>query len=285
MSERIKVREPSEGLRRRSVVASEIRPSLISEGILESIRHLSIDQLVPFSKQARKNFDPSEVQALANTIKEYGLRQPLTVLQNADNPLQFEIISGERRFKAAQLLGLERVPCIILNDAEKAEEIALIENIQRTDLNPIELGIGYEQLIKTGKYRNADEVADKLSIPRSQIYEYIGYAKLPDSVRDMLLQRPQPRASLRKVKSCKTEAEMKELLDQLLSGETSEHIANNDEGLSKEKQKRDRRKMTVLTVSFENGELIPQLRGLKVCPKEIYPQIKELLTKIIEDIK
>ena len=293
MTDPIKTRDPGEGLRRRNFTPSlEIKASLMSEGVVESIRYLPLAQLVPFSKQARKVFDAQEIQNLAETIKVYGVQQPLIVMPSETNPQQFEIVSGERRFRAARQAGLEKVPCIIKSGDGKAEEIALIENTQRTDLTPLELGLGYQQLINSGKCANADDISKKLAIPRSQVFEYLQYAKLPEAVRDRLLQVSASRAFLRKLKECANEEEMGLLLSQMESGQEGALDQNQlGEGTQEtmtfplKKRRRERRNMNVLTISFNNGELLPQLRGLKVCPKEIHPQIKDLLLKIIAGLE
>ena len=292
MIDPIKTREPGEGLRRRNFTpSSEIKTSLISEGVVESIRYLPLAQLIPFSKQARKVFDAQEIQSLTETIKEYGIQQPLIVMPSENNPQQFEIVSGERRFRAARQAGLEKVPCIIKNSDGKAEEIALIENTQRTDLTPIELGLGYQQLINSGKCHNADDISKKLAIPRSQVFEYLQYAKFPEAIRDRVLKISASRTFLRKLKECADEGEMEVLLSQIEVGreadiEQDSHTDLLQKDLSSPlKKRRERRNMNVLTISFNNGELLPQLRGLKVCPKEIHPQIKELLLQIIEGLE
>ena len=292
MIDPIKTREPGEGLRRRNFTpSSEIKTSLMSEGVVESIRYLPLAQLVPFSKQARKVFDTQEIQSLAETIKEYGIQQPLIVMPSENNPQQFEIVSGERRFRAARQAGLEKVPCIIKNGDGKAEEIALIENTQRTDLTPIELGLGYQQLIDSGKCANADDISKKLAVSRSQVFEYLQYAKFPEAIRDRVLKTSASRAFLRKLRES-DEAEMEELLDQMESDQEADleqnyHADDQHETLTPplKKRRRERRNMNILTISFNNGELLPQLRGLKVCPKEIHPQIKELLLQIIEGLE
>ena len=311
MMKELKIREPGEGIRRRKEGTADIRPSLLSENIVGQIRFIALDQLVPFSKQARKSFDEQEIQALAETIKEYGIRQPLTVLQREEDLTTFEVISGERRCRAAHLLGIQKVPCIILTDSRQAEEIALIENIQRADLTPLELGIGYAQLIASGRFRNAEDIAEKLGVSRSQVFEYIQYARLPEVIIETLCDRSVLRAKditrvfLRHLKECSSDGRMLTFIAQTskaaMSGEAESTLVpfppslgeggNQTNALLDVKwqdfvpKKRDRRRMTLISISLENGDLRPQLRGLKVCPKYLLPQIRLLLQDVIREIE
>jgi ParB family chromosome partitioning protein len=93
--------------------------------------------LVSFKNQKRHYFDGEKLKSLAKTIKEHGIGQPLTVIQSEDKLGVFEIVSGECRFFAAKMTGLDKVPCIIIHDRNAAEEIAVIENVQRADLHPL----------------------------------------------------------------------------------------------------------------------------------------------------
>ena len=307
----LKIREPGEGIRRRKEGTADIRPSLLSENIVGQIRFIALDQLVPFSKQARQSFDEQDIQALAETIKEYGIRQPLTVLQREEDLTTFEMVSGERRYRAARLLGLQKVPCIILTDSRQAEEIALIENIQRTDLTPLELGMGYAQLIASGRFRNAEEISEKLGVSRSQAFEYIQYARLPEVIietlcdRSVLRSKDITRVFLRRLKECGSDGRMLTFIAQTskasMSGEGESTLVpfppslgeggNQTNALLDVKwqdfvpKKRDRRRMTLMSISLENGDLRPQLRGLKVCPKYLLPQIRLLLQDVIREIE
>lgn len=122
----------------------------------ETVQTLPISRVEPRKDQPRRDFDPAAIEELAASIREYGLIQPITV-----RPLDkgyYQIIAGERRWRAARLAGLSDVPVVIIEaDDKKAMELALIENLQRADLNPIEEALGYQELM--GTYEMTQEQA------------------------------------------------------------------------------------------------------------------------------
>ena len=134
-----KTRENTDGALGRTALSKRV--SVLNDTQRSEITYLSIEKLLPYRNQARTIFNEEELNALASTIKEHGIRQPLTVLRVAteEDDVAFEVVSGERRLRAAKIASLSKVPCIIIDDHQKAEEIALIENIQRQDLHPVEL--------------------------------------------------------------------------------------------------------------------------------------------------
>ena len=108
--------------------------------------YLPISQIEPYANQPRRHFDEEALQDLADSIREHGIIQPLTVRRLSSG--YYQIIAGERRWRAARIAGLAEVPAIVIEaDDRKAMELALIENLQRADLNPIEEAEGYQQLI------------------------------------------------------------------------------------------------------------------------------------------
>jgi ParB family chromosome partitioning protein len=145
-----------------------------------------IDQIKPNSYQPRKEFDEDGIDELASSIKEKGIIQPLVGRKIGDS---YEIIAGERRWRAAQKAGLKRIP-IILKDASESEvlELALIENLQREDLNPIEEAIAYEQLIGDFGLTH-DEISKRIGKDRSTITNQIRLLKLPERVKQAIKNR------------------------------------------------------------------------------------------------
>ncbi len=143
-----------------------------------------ITKLEPNREQPRKNFDEDALQELADSIKQFGLLQPILVQDRKDH---YEIIAGERRWRAAKLAGLKEVPVIIRNYTEQEiVEISLIENIQREDLNPIEEALAYKRLLTEFNLKQ-DEVAERVSKSRTAVTNSIRLLKLADEVQQMVI--------------------------------------------------------------------------------------------------
>ena len=149
----------------------------------DRIWSLAIDKIFPNKKQPRKDFEKEPLQELAQSIKEQGLLQPITVRKKGEN---FEIIAGERRWRACQLAGLHSVPTIIKEVSDqKSMELALIENIQRENLNPVEEALAYQLLIDEHELSQQD-LAQKVGKNRSTITNSLRVLTLPKEVRDTL---------------------------------------------------------------------------------------------------
>jgi len=157
--------------------------SLIGENKTEiNINKLSISDLVSNKFQPRKNFDEENLQDLTNSIIERGIIQPIIVRKSNDNKLKFEIIAGERRWLAAQKAGLHEVPVVITEaDDLKSLEFAIVENVQRDDLNAIEEAQGYKRLIKDFSY-DQEKVAKFIGKSRSHITNCLRLLSLPAEV-------------------------------------------------------------------------------------------------------
>ncbi|MGN1166284.1 MAG: ParB/RepB/Spo0J family partition protein [Lachnospiraceae bacterium] len=145
---------------------------------------VKITKVEPNREQPRKNFNEDALQELADSIKEHGILQPILVKDRKDH---YEIIAGERRWRAAKLAGLKEVPVIIrdLSDQEIVE-IALIENIQREDLNPIEEAQAYKRLLTEFNLKQ-DEVAERVSKSRTAVTNSMRLLKLCDEVQQMVI--------------------------------------------------------------------------------------------------
>lgn len=145
---------------------------------------LKINDIEPNRNQPRKNFDEDTILELADSIKQYGVIEPIVVTKR-DN--YYEIIAGERRWRAAKKAGLKEVPVVIKNFSEQeAMEVALIENIQRENLNPIEEALAYQKLIKDYKLKQ-DEVAEKVSKSRVAVTNSLRLLKLDERVQKMVI--------------------------------------------------------------------------------------------------
>ena len=134
--------------------------------------------------QPRKTFDPDAIAALAGTIREKGLIQPLVVRARTGGG--YELVAGERRFRALRSLGEAKAPVVVLeaSDAD-VRELALIENLQRADLNPIEEAEAYQALI-VDKNLTQDQVADRLGVARASVANTVRLLRLPDAVKQLL---------------------------------------------------------------------------------------------------
>ncbi len=147
---------------------------------------LPIEKLRPNPDQPRRDFDNTELEELAASIREKGIIQPLLVRRDPQNPDDYQIIAGERRWRAAQLANLHDIPVLIreLNDTEVIE-VAIIENIQRADLNAVEEAAGYRQLME--KFGHTQEkLAEALGKSRSHIANLLRLLSLPQDVLDLL---------------------------------------------------------------------------------------------------
>ncbi|WP_313129945.1 ParB/RepB/Spo0J family partition protein [Anaerocolumna sp.] len=144
---------------------------------------ININEIEPNTGQPRKNFEEDTLQELADSIKQYGVIQPL-ILQKKGK--YYSIIAGERRWRAARIAGLKKVPAIIKEyTPQESMEIALIENIQRQDLNPIEEAMAYQNLIKEFNLKQ-DEVAERVSKSRVTITNSMRLLKLDERVQQMI---------------------------------------------------------------------------------------------------
>ena len=157
--------------------------SLIGETKIETQKNkLSVSDLVPNKYQPRKIFDEKNLDELASSIKERGILQPIIVRKSNDEQLKFEIIAGERRWLAAQKAGLHDVPVVITEaDNLKSLEFAIVENVQRHDLNPLEEAQGYKKLIDEFSY-DQEKVSKFIGKSRSYITNALRLLSLPDEV-------------------------------------------------------------------------------------------------------
>lgn len=160
------------------VPAGEARPTVNPD------RTVPIEFVARSPRNPRRYFDEAELQDLAGSIRQHGIVQPVVVRTVGTD--RFEIIAGERRWRAAQLAGLVQIPVIVRDvDDRTALELAIVENVQRADLNPLEEALGYEQLIAEHGYTQND-LGEIIGKSRSHVANSLRLLKLPDPVRDML---------------------------------------------------------------------------------------------------
>jgi len=145
---------------------------------------VKLSQVEPNKSQPRKNFNEDSLIELSESIKQFGVIQPLIVQKKDD---YYEIIAGERRWRAAKLAGLKEIPVIIREYSdEERMEVALIENLQREDLNPVEEALAYKSLIKEYNLKQ-DEIAEKVSKSRTAVTNSMRLLNLPEEVQNMIV--------------------------------------------------------------------------------------------------
>ena len=151
----------------------------------KQIEMINVDLIIPNRFQPRLTFDENALNELANSIKEHGIIQPLVLRPVGD---KYEIIAGERRYKAAQLAGLTEVPAIITNiDDNKSAEVALVENVQRKNLNAMEEAKSYKKILDRGQLTQ-EALAQKMGISQSTLANKLRLLNLAPEVQDALMQ-------------------------------------------------------------------------------------------------
>ena len=155
---------------------------------IDDKKKISISSLVRNKYQPRKKFDEVSLEELTNSIRERGIIQPIIVRPSSDEEDKFEIIAGERRWQAAQYAGLHEVPVVVINvDNLKSLEFAIVENVQRKDLNPIEEAEGYKRLIDEFSY-DQDKVSKFIGKSRAYISNCLRLLSLPQEIIELIIE-------------------------------------------------------------------------------------------------
>lgn len=204
----------------------------------------NIGEIKPNAFQPRKDFDEESIEELAQSIKENGIIQPLIVRKSEGN---YEIIAGERRWRAAQKVGLTKVPVILKDVSDRqALELALVENLQREDLNPIEEATAYEQLIEDFGLTH-EEISARIGKERSTITNQLRLLKLPDEIKEAIIAGEITAGHARAILGLQSLAKAKEILEAIrkekLSVRKTEKLVQK---LSTQKEK---------TVKLDSGDL------------------------------
>lgn len=187
----------------------------------ENSGELPVKDLIPNPFQPRKNFDPEKMQELVNSIKESGVIQPL-IVRKAGN--KYEIVAGERRWRAAQEAGLTTVPAVIrkYKDATMME-VALVENLQRSDLDPLEEALGIQAMMK-GLNMTQAEVAKKLGMSRTAVTNSLRLLNLPDDVKEYVAKGLLTQGQVRPILALDTPKAMSKLAKKAVEGNWSTRI-------------------------------------------------------------
>lgn len=164
--------------------------SLLDDNIIESKgetnTELRIADIEPRSDQPRKDFDQQQLQSLADSIAEHGVLQPIIVRENVNAPGTYEIIAGERRWRASKMAGLTMIPAVIVTgDDMKVAQVSLIENLQRQDLNPVEEALAYSALMERFSMTQ-EQVAKQAGKSRSAVANMLRLLDLPDEILILL---------------------------------------------------------------------------------------------------
>lgn len=229
---------------------------------------LRLSEIEPNKDQPRKNFDSEALKQLAESITEHGVLQPLIVRSLAGG--SYQIIAGERRWRAAKMAGLSEIPVIVRDDIteEQAMMIAMIENLQRENLNPIEEALGYKELID--KYgMTQDRLAQALGKARSSIANSLGLLTMPNGVQELLRNGSLSAGHCKALKKVKDEALMIELAHKTAEGELSvrqvETIAKREaKRLSEEQESRTREVKPRMTYYTEVEVSLTEQLGTRV---------------------
>ena len=182
----------------------------------KKVMEIPIENIVPNPYQPRKVFSQSALEELSKSIKTYGILQPITVRVKDD---KYELIAGERRLRAAKLANLKAVPAIINNMSDESSAVlALLENLQREDLNFIEEAMGYENLIKEHEFTQ-QQLAEKLGKNQSTIANKLRILRLPNEIKINLVEKDLTERHARALLKLPNEELMREVLDKVIKNE------------------------------------------------------------------
>lgn len=224
-----KIQEKTEKKKLSSSTSVAGKISNTFKGAEETILFLPIETIKPNPYQPRKNFDEESLKELAQSIKKHGVLQPILTEKVSDS--EYRIIAGERRYRAAVLAGLTELPVIVkeFTNLERME-IAVTENVQRQDLNPIEEAMAYYYLLSEGGL-SQEEVSERIGKSRSAIANSVRLLNLPQAMQDALLEEKitagHARALLQTKAPADKETLFKLIIDEGLSVRTAENLAND----------------------------------------------------------
>ncbi len=205
--------------------------SLLDDNMMESKQEskttVKISRITPRGDQPRKNFDENALQVLADSIREHGVLQPIILREIGDLSDNYEIIAGERRWRAARMAGLDEIPAVIMTGDElKVAEVALIENVQRKDLNPIEEAMAYKALIERFGLKQ-EEVAQQAGKSRSAVANMLRLLDLPDEVLELVQDEKLSMGHARAILGLEDEEKMLPLAEMIVAKELSVRDVEN----------------------------------------------------------
>ncbi len=190
----------------------------------EEIIEIDINELRPNPYQPRKLFDQTALQELSESIKKHGVFQPIIIKKSVKG---YEIIAGERRYRASKLAGLDKIPAVIRNFSdENMMEIAVLENLQRENLNPIEEALAYKNMVDKLNITH-DELGKKLSKSRSHVTNMIGLLRLPKEVQKMLLENKLTMSHARVLSKLEDDSKILTLATEIVEHKLPVHSVEN----------------------------------------------------------
>ena len=230
---------------------------------------VKVTMIEPNRDQPRKNFDEDALMELADSIKQFGLLQPILV-QNKDT--HYEIIAGERRWRAAKLAGLKEIPVIIKNlTDQELVEISLIENIQREDLNPIEEAQAYKRLISEFHLKQ-DEVAERVAKSRTAVTNSMRLLKLCDEVQQMLVNEMPTTGHARALLAMEDPEEQysvaQKVFDEKMSVRDVEKLVKNLHKPEKAQKKEENKSLEIIYLKIEDRLKETLGRKVSISPKQ-----------------
>lgn len=257
-------------------VSQNSRVSIGFEDEVGEFYYFSVDDLIPYKNQARAIFDQEEINKLSETIKVHGIRQPLTILKSNSFPNKYEVVSGERRLRAAKTAGIQKVPCIIIKDESHADEISLLENIQRQDLHPLELARAINNLVIDKPFGAKAELGRKIGLSKSQISEILSLLSLPQEVQDEMMTRGvRGREHFRKLLALKSPLEQLQYI-RLMASDDSNIV---------QKSKRNKMSRSIIRLLMVDGVLKVQSYSLNKITIKEREDVKKALLGLVEQLE
>ena len=226
--------------------------------MMEQIQYINVDDIIPNRFQPRKKFEETDLNELAESIKQHGIIQPL-VLRRLGN--KFEIIAGERRYKAANIVGLKQVPSIVMDlDDRTSAEIALAENIQRKDLTAIEKAKSYKQILGLGQITQ-EELAKKMGKSQPAVSNTLRLLDLTEEVQNALLQNRISERHARSLLALKDPELQKQMLNEIINNRMTvretdlaikEMLSNHHEDNEVNKKEENKESEEIIDFSNDN---------------------------------